>query len=355
METDLIASQLQAHGWAPVGRSARREFCNAQVHPALLREVEGFWRLWIAPAELDDVILAKVIAQVEALSVAPLWVDLSHALGITADGLAALQAVAERVRKLSLSWCQLRSLKVLESLRKLRVVELSFAQLPPGALEVLSALPELRTLHASGLASLGASELSGLHEVHALDLGRTPLSADAWRTLTELHQLKVLRLPFCALPSWDVLLGMTALAELDLSRASLPKEKGPFSRLSALQRLLLGVSALELGSLPASLESLDVSGCAWVSGPMDALKALPRLSQLDMGGCANAGDSVAQTLALCGRLTELNLSGSGLGDAGLSLLGQLTRLKRLSILGCRVSEGVVTELRGALSSCRVEA
>ncbi|KAL4855210.1 Anaphase-promoting complex subunit 8 [Chlorella vulgaris] len=266
--------------------------------------------------------------------------------------------------------------------------QLSFMTADVGNTAAVLALPALQRLHALGLHDCRVlavpRALSQLTSLTSLDLSENPLSDTA--PLAALHRLKSLDLSGCSLTavpqqlsaltaltrlglsrneqlygSWQYLLPLTQLQDLDLSRCRLlVAVPGQLSALTALTRLsLCGNDRMTIGwqrLLPLrQLQHLDLSGIGLtaVLQQLSALTALTRLNlsrnwqlgdgwlyllpltqlqDLDLSRCRSLTAVPEQVSALTA-LTRLNLSANSLENGWQHLL-HLTQLLGLDLSGC---------------------
>lgn len=204
-----------------------------------------------------------------------------------------------------------------------RVGELSlYSRTPPGSLEFLRQLPQLERLH-----------------LYSFSLAGTDLAP-----LESLHRLRVLRLMDVSLEdsAFDVIDSLRWIEMLDLGTNPKISAAG-LARLSRMPNLRrLGVAATSFGdeSLPAirdlpRLESLDASGTKITPKGIAEIGLPPTLVRLGLGRLP----------------TQVRL---GLGrspsdppppeDEAMAAIGKLTRLRELSLINRRITDGGCAEL-----------
>jgi beta-lactamase regulating signal transducer with metallopeptidase domain len=216
----------------------------------------------------------------------------------------------------------------LEPLRRVKGLTWVGVELPrmeaerfAGVMRSIAAVPGLKRLQliTNGNFSVddlqAISVLPGLHEI-AVDLRRAP-AAGTWQALLALPRLDSLTLHGVTGDELLELPPLPRLRELQLAQASF--EPGELAALERLPEL----EALQLAT-PADDETLA------------DLRRLPRLRRLSLtqaGPTAReaTGDYGLELLAAMPQIESLSFSSCSFSPAGLRLLGQLPKLKRLNL------------------------
>jgi len=102
----------------------------------------------------------------------------------------------------------------------------------------------------------------------------------------------------------------------------------------------------ELSSVGNDLLWLDLSRTGITDAGLKVLAKMPNLEHLDLRGTA-VGDEGVRALAGLGKLETLSLYGTGVTDAGLEALPGLPSLRRLYVGGTKVTEPGLDALRKA--------
>jgi hypothetical protein len=109
---------------------------------------------------------------------------------------------------------------------------------------------------------------------------------------------------------------------------------------------------LKLGSVGNDLLWLDLSRTGITDAGLTALSKMPNLERLDLRGTA-VGDEGVLALASLSRLESLSLYGTRVTDAGLPALQGLSSLRRLYVGGTKVTETGLASLRKARDELHV--
>ena len=129
-------------------------------------------------------------------------------------------------------------------------------------------------------------------------------------------------------------------------RAILPGERD-LEYTAAIAGTTFGDAELQkLGSVGGDLLWLDLSRTGITDAGLKVLAKMPKLERLDLRGTA-VGDDGVRALASLSNLQTLSLYGTGLTDAGLESLRGLPSLRRVYVGGTRVTEPGRDALRKA--------
>lgn len=220
------------------------------------------------------------------------------------------------VRRLDLSGNRIgvdgvRALAGSPYLAGLRELDLSGNDLGPDGAAVLAAAPWFRQLTGVSLADnrLGTADLPALHPLDWLDLSDNPLGA------VTLPTVRRLRAAGSGLRTIDLPAGV---ADLDLSRNRLDPAGLRFPR--SLETLDVShndfggeIGGVLSGEFPA-VRVLNLAGDRLTAVP--DLRRFPALADLDLS-CNPLGDGIVVRMP---GLTRLNLSNTGVADAGVRRL-----------------------------------
>ena len=137
-------------------------------------------------------------------------------------------------------------------------------------------------------------------------------------------------------------------------RAILPGERD-LEYTAAIAGATFGDAELQkLGSVGNDLLWLDLSRTGITDAGLKVLAKMPKLEHLDLRGTA-VGDEGVRALACLSNLETLSLYGTGVTDAGLEALRGLPSLRRVYVGGTRVTEPGLDALRKARPQLRHDA
>jgi hypothetical protein len=129
-------------------------------------------------------------------------------------------------------------------------------------------------------------------------------------------------------------------------RAILPGERD-LEYSAAIAGTTFGDAELQkLGSVGGDLLWLDLSRTGITDAGLKVLAKMPKLERLDLRGTA-VGDDGVRAIASLSNLQTLSLYGTGVTDAGLEALRGLPSLRRVYIGGTKVTEPGRDALRKA--------
>lgn len=258
--------------------------------------------------------------------------DLSHARGLSDEGLAAIAEV-ESLAHLKLSGRRLgritaEGMHVLGKAAGLESIDLSDC-----ALDIDTALPGLGNLRRLEFLDLSDTNVSadGLIAFHFIHDPTTPASRHPLRAV---HLARCKRIGDKAL---DVLSRYGKLKELELSGCVAITADGVVHLTKSMQ--------LKRASLQQV--KLDAEACKH-------LATLPLLEQLNLG-FAGIDDACLARLKGSGSVTELHLAGNHhITDVGLAHLASMQQLVRLDLNACDgFTQAGVDRLEAALPRCEV--
>jgi hypothetical protein len=107
-------------------------------------------------------------------------------------------------------------------------------------------------------------------------------------------------------------------------------------------------------NLPDTLECLICRRIRLRDADLAGLECLPKLKIIALVD-ASLTDDALQTMARCGALTRLNISGNSISDAGISNLAKIRTLQFLDITRTDLSPHGVAELRRQLPDTEIVA
>ena len=135
-------------------------------------------------------------------------------------------------------------------------------------------------------------------------------------------------------------------------RAILPGERD-LEYTAAIAGASFGDAELQkLASVGSDLRWLDLSRTGLTDAGLKALAKMPNLERLDLRGTA-VGDEGVRSLAGLNNLETLSVYGTRVTDAGLEALRGLPSLRRLYVGGTRVTEPGLDALRKARTNLRI--
>jgi len=143
---------------------------------------------------------------------------------------------------------------------------------------------------------------------------------------------------------WESLRGLAGLRELVLRRGITDDAKAEIlAELPDIERLVLRESPLSDAGFQAiarcrQLTHLNVPQAACTAKGVRALRAIPSLRSLRLGGRNLAGPEVGEAVAEFAALESLHLIDAAIGDAGLDAIAGLPGLRTLYLDGAGVSD-----------------
>jgi len=143
---------------------------------------------------------------------------------------------------------------------------------------------------------------------------------------------------------WESLRGLAGLRELLLRRGVADDARaGILATLPDIERLVLRESPLSDAGFRAiarcrKLAHLNVPQAACTAEGVRALRAVPTLRSLRLGGPNLTGREVGEAVAKLESLESLHLIDVAIGDAGLDAIAGLPRLRTLYLDGAGVSD-----------------
>jgi cellulose synthase/poly-beta-1,6-N-acetylglucosamine synthase-like glycosyltransferase/Leucine-rich repeat (LRR) protein len=249
-----------------------------------------------------------------------------------------------------------QGLRYLESLTKLKALNLGDTQLDDGDLSGFGKLAQLETLSLENtpLTGAGFGQLRGLDKLTALNLNKTRVGDSALRQLGKMPRLQRLELSSTRVADGGLnhILASAQLKYLDLfgtnitdaGLASLQDKQG-------LQALFLGgtqTSDLGVGYLQklSTLQDLDLEGTQITDAGLRHLQGMVKLVSLKLGKTRITGEGLKHLAGLA-NLRVLDLSGTSVTDDSLANLAPLKKLQTLRISGTRVTNNGMQKLQGA--------
>jgi hypothetical protein len=267
----------------------------------------------------------KSLANIERLA----WLDVTGTK-VTAQSTDTL-ARCKALHHLFLGAVNLKTEDVarIATLDKLR--SLGVGSLPDEAVPELGKLPDLKDLRLARLGPAGVAALSKLPKLESLQLrdalGR--LTADGWKTVAGLADLKALDLGGFAHDDWA-------------KYAAWDRKKKP---------AWFPAAADALGDV-RGLKKLDLAGLSVGDDVLKPVARLGSLEELDLC-CTLVTFEDAKDLAGLGRLQRLNVRNANVTDRGLRAMEALKDLRQLLLYDNSVSEAGVNRLQKALPRCAI--
>jgi len=249
-----------------------------------------------------------------------------------------------------------QGLRYLESLTKLKTLDLGDTQLDDGDLSGFGKLTQLETLSLENTPITGAGfgQLKGLDKLVALNLNRTRVGDSALRKFDKLPKLQRLELSNTRVSDGGlshILASAGQLRYLDLFGT--PITDAGLSSLQnkqQLQALFLGgtqTSDIGLSYLQKlnNLQDLDLEGTQITDAGLQNLKGM-KLISLKLGKTRITGTGLKHLAGLAD-LRVLDLSGTSVTDDSLTDLAPLKFLQTLLLSGTRVTSKGMQKLQGA--------
>lgn len=224
----------------------------------------------------------------------------------------------------------------LESLHKLRMLDLSRTKVTDDDLQSLSRLHDLRGLNLAdtNVTSAGIAHLSGLIGLVSLNLDRTPVSDHIFKELAAMRTLSHLDL---------VGTQVTGAGSEQLARCGLKELRLNGSALS--DEGLRGIGQI------STLSGLNISGTLVSPRGISHLAGLPDLRWLNMQG-PRFGDDHLSAITTCVGLRDLKISGSQVTRRGIQCLASLKELASLEMDAELLKHAEVLELLAAQPKLR---
>ena len=269
----------------------------------------------------DAAIEAQVRSQLgikedQAIFTSDLWSITSFTVPSNAGTLADLSKM-NYLTHLECTDVVVDSLESLSGLTMLQTIDLSRSRMPSGSLSYLSNLPDLKTLKLSGCQLTTLAGLSNCPSLTALHLDNNAL-----RNLTPLSGITTLK---------ELYLSHNAIVELDALQA-----------LTELQRLDVSFNSISTTAPVAKLKNLswlDIS-----NNQLASLKGTGKLTNLAYLNISHNNLKKVDLVAGCVNLTELYMSNNKVSD--ILALKSLVKLKTLDF-----SHNKVTTIPSWPTSC----
>lgn len=188
----------------------------------------------------------------------------------------------------------------------------------------LAGLKHLHALNLNGTATTdaGLKHVAALRNLQWLDAGGTPITDAGLKHLAGLPNLLRVRLARTGVTDAGLALlaRHTDLTHLDLSGTRVTD--AGLKHLAGCRELV----------------ELNLTGASVTAEGLKALAGLPRLRKLSLAD-TGASDAELEVLAACTELRELSVENTGITDAGLKHLAGLKKLAKLDLSGCRSLKG----------------
>ena len=254
-------------------------------------------------------------------------------------------------------------LKGLSGLKELHTLNLDLTGIGDDGLRELAALDGLQRLSLGScyqVTEVGLKHLSGSKNLQMLDVSHTRISEGGWKQLAGLKGLKHLKVASLDLSDdgMKAFAAVEQLESLDLTSYKVTnrglKELANLKRLHTLKLFCTGVTDAGVKELNVlkELKSLSISQAQVTDASLKSLSAMKNLERLSLPGQL-VTDAGMKDLAALKSLKHLSLSPAKFTDTGLKELAGLTQLVELHIEGSKVTDAGVAELAKALPELRI--
>jgi Leucine-rich repeat (LRR) protein len=301
--------------------------------------------------------------------------DLDHVYALelgekASDAHLAACSRFKEIRKLTINFNEnvtdagLAHLKSFSHVQHLSLMNLK--QATAGGFASVAGMSELESLnvHGNQFGEAGAKHFAGLRKLKVLEAGYCALTLAAvahFANMTELCELNLANNEELTDDSLKHLAGMTKLEKLNLDSAKIGDAGlqyiADLTRLTELNlaRTDVGDAGLKRLAKMTNLAHLDLSRTRITDAGLEALSGMKQLAFLDISGTAIKGNGLKHLagckelttlevgymthftgeglnhLAGCPKLTSINLSWTGLTDAGLADIKALEQLTHLDL------------------------
>jgi len=252
-------------------------------------------------------------------------------------------------------------LVILKDLPDLTMLDLANTSMKGPCLKVVATLKNLESLNLTltPITDQYLEPLQTLTKLRVLGLASAQCTGEGYRFLGNLKQLENANFHFT--PVNDA--GLAGISNVpSLTRLEIVHTHFTDAGAPALAKLI-NMERLQIGSREATgaaiaplvtmkkLRELDLhDGQATVEGLKNATQ-IPSLTVLRIYG--QVKDEGAEHIARLKNLETLIASNTGITDAGLELFAGLSKLKKLEIKGCKVTEAAVAKLKKVLPDLEV--
>lgn len=261
--------------------------------------------------------------------------------------------------------------------RTLRRLNLRGTDVTDTSLQYIAEVAGLKQLDVSQtqISDVGLDHLPALAELEDLNLGGNKISGVSLNVLKLLPKLKVLSFAgiqrrnagLCWAPvitdkELSTLSLLKNLEELDLGWGiglgnQDPALKGKLPTGEAECRIVGGIRVTDAGLAQLTalkhLRRLNISGSPVTPSGIKRLEGLQTLERLNLWNCTALDDSIAPTLASLPKLSRLDLSSTGVGDATLQRLASLPQLREVYLTDTRATAEGADTLRKSRPGIRV--
>lgn len=293
-----------------------------------LRDLDGLEGLALGQTHISDAAL-RAVAAINGLR----RLDLFFCEHVTDSGASALRAAAD-LERLNVRGTKISDsgLKFITELRRLRELDLGITEISDASIELLEALPRLESLAIGGnrIGELGVAGLRALKGLRELDLsGAQVTDSGVW-----------------AVGITDLTLGeIGAMSSLESLNLAAPSQEYVLAISSGVPRIRGGIRVSDFGAKHlarlAGLRKLNLTRSTLTSEGLETLGRLTALEELVLAHVSTIGDGSGPALARLASLEVLDLSYTGVGDAALDALVHHPRLRRVGLVGTKVSAEAV--------------
>lgn len=222
-------------------------------------------------------------------------------------------------------------------------------QVDPAHLKELASLPGVVAVSFVGVKEADLANLKDMENLKALDLAYTKISDGALAYISPLTNLRVLNLANTQISDAGLkyLSTLTNLKALDLESTDITDSGIEYLKdLKELRSLNLFHTKATGGlALRGAPENVSDHGAKVISG-------LSALTELNLHG-AELTDAGLAEIARLGNLRNLDLSATAISDASIENLSRMTLLRTLDLAGTDITPAGLRKLRAALPNTEI--
>ncbi|KAL5152661.1 F-box/LRR-repeat protein 14 [Glycine soja] len=258
---------------------------------------------------------------------------------------------------LNLSRCNLSNdgCEKFSRLENLKVLNLGFNDITDACLAHLKGLTKLKSLNLDScrIEDEGLVHLAGHQQLNCLELSDTGIGSNGLHHLSGLSNLEKINLSFTFVNDSGLskLCGLSSLKSLNLdARQVTDTGLASLTSLTGLTELdLFGARITDFGTnylkCFKNLRLLEICGGELTDDGVKNIKELSYLKSLNLSQNCNLTDTTLELISGLTDLISLNVSNSGITNAGLQHLKTLKNLRSLSLESCKVTANGIKKLQ----------